>query len=374
MNKETLVKKLKALHVPPKTSLPSLSHVLIENNTCETTFSTTDLDITTVVKVIDLTSNDFTAVVDYASLVKAIDATPKGSEISLTVANKKLNIHTPIGIFNLPSDSRESYPSLPEIADNTRTDHTTAIVDKLVSLMPFVADRNEIRASLTGICYNKERSELVGTNGHVMGIFKNAPEMFHQSTIIDGNGIKPLLQLVKASESYDRKEYAPMAIGSLLTKVTNLTTGEITTGDITYTQFSGEDWMISIRKVEGPYPPYEKVIPANNQEVINLDRKVIDNIPIKLINPATHQILLAYNNDKITAYGENTDSMSWESECGTGSYNGQIAFNACLLQDIANFVDNNPLVLKVKDCSTAVLYEDTERIALLMPVRLPEPE
>lgn len=374
MNKETLVKKLKALHVPPKTSLPSLSHVLIENNTCETTFSTTDLDITTVVKVIDLTSNDFTAVVDYASLVKAIDATPKGSEISLTVANKKLNIHTPIGIFNLPSDSRESYPSLPEIADNTRTDHTTAIVDKLVSLMPFVADRNEIRASLTGICYNKERSELVGTNGHVMGIFKNAPEMFHQSTIIDGNGIKPLLQLVKASESYDRKEYAPMAIGSLLTKVTNLTTGEITTGDITYTQFSGEDWMISIRKVEGPYPPYEKVIPANNQEVINLDRKVIDNIPIKLINPATHQILLACNNDKITAYGENTDSMSWESECGTGSYNGQIAFNACLLQDIANFVDNNPLVLKVKDCSTAVLYEDTERIALLMPVRLPEPE
>jgi DNA polymerase-3 subunit beta len=372
MLKETIVKKLKALHM--KSKVPNLQKVLIENNTCETTFTTTDLEVWTSVLVTDFTSNPFTALVDYASLVKAIDAVPKKTEVTFSVENNKLTVHTAIGNMVLPSEDKDSFPSLPEIAENTRTDYTTEIIDKLVDLSVFMADQNEIRASLQGICYNAERAELVATNGHYMGIYKNVPEMFPVSTIIGGSGIKPLQKLVRASESYDRKEYAPMAIGSLRSTLTNAETNETSEGAITYSQFSGDDWSITIRSTEGPYPPYWKVIPTEETTTISLYKTVIDNIPIKLLNQATKQVLLTAKYGNVTIFGENSDDMSWNSDCGTGTYEGQVAFNANLLQDIANFVGNNPLVLEVVDYSTAVKYEDADRLALIMPVRLPEPE
>jgi len=323
--------------------------------------------------MVDLTSNPFTALVDYASLVKAIDAVPKKTEVTFSVEDGKLTIHTAIGNMVLPSESRDSFPSIPEIAENTRTDYTTEIVDKLVDLSVFMADQNEIRVSLQGICYNTERNELVATNGHYMGIHKNVPEMFPVSTIIGGTGIKPLQKLVRASESYDKKEYAPMAIGSLRSKAENVDTSEISEGEITYAQFSGDDWSITIRTTEGPYPNYVPIIATMEHTTISLDKKVIDNIPIKLLNQATKQILLTAKAGNVTIFGENHDDMSRNSACGTATYEGQVAFNAELLQDIANFVGNNPLVLEVVDYATAVKYEDADRLALIMPVRLPEP-
>ena len=143
-------------------------------------------------------------------------------------------------------------------------------------------------------------------------------------------------------------------------------------GEISYVQFSGEDWSLSIRVAEGPYPPYYKVIPTETPFTLSLDSKVIDNIPMTILNPTTKQVMITGDGSSLNISGENSDEMKWESECGTTDFTGSVGFNADLLQRISTFTDKNPLNLKVEDASTACVYEDDDRLALIMPVRLPE--
>lgn len=376
MDKSTLLKKLRSLHANKKASIPALKNVLIQASTYRTDFITTDLDVFTTATTHDNLLEDmgstFTCHIPLDALIKAVNATPNNSEIHLSHAKNKLTLHTAIGKMHIPSESRDSFPSIPEISEHTRTDFTTEIVEKMVNLLPFAANDSEIRGSLIGIHFNSTRKELVATNGHYMGLYKNIPEIFPMNTIIQRTGIKPLEKLVKSSGDYDKNEYAPMAIGYIPSYATDTETGEKTIHSISSVQFSGEDWSITIKSQEGPYPPYEKVIPANNKTILSLDRKVIDNIPMKLLNAATHQIMFTAEAGKVNIYGENIDEMSWEAECGTSNDNLRIAFNANLLQEIANFVNDNPLKLYCEDSATAVIYEDEDRLALLMPVRLPD--
>lgn len=81
MNNTTLIKKLKALHVPKNTSLPVLKKVLIECKNDVLHFTTTDLDTQTSFHV-PFDYAGFTALVDHKELISILSSLPKNTEVA----------------------------------------------------------------------------------------------------------------------------------------------------------------------------------------------------------------------------------------------------------------------------------------------------
>jgi DNA polymerase-3 subunit beta len=146
---------------------------------------------------------------------------------------------------------------------------------------------------------------------------------------------------------------------------------------------SGETAVFS-RIIEGPYPPYEKVIPGENPYVLTVNR--VDLIAslrrMRIIaNPATHQVRFTLEPGKMILQAENTDAGEAREELQAhfDSDPLQIAFNGDFLMEILKNMDSESVLLKIKDGATAVVIEELEQdpgmeyLALLMPVRLANP-
>jgi DNA polymerase-3 subunit beta len=357
MNVTNLIKKLKSLILPRKSHLPSLLKVLIESKNDTINFTTTDLDVTTSVSM-RIDNPDFIAVVELKTLISILSSMPKNSEVRMSLENTNLIIHSTLGNFPIHSDSRDSYPSIPSQPENTEM-CPVSVVSQMEELLPFAADKvKEIREQLTGIRYDLEKHNLIGTNGHYLAIYKDIPQIFNASVTIPTDAIKYLAKLLKSSSEYGK--------GS---NINCIETG-ISTNHTQYVSFIGEDFSVTARSIEGQFPPYEKVFPTNFEFEMSLNKEIILNIPKECMNKSTHQITFSTSEqNELTVRTEN-DDIHWSTICGTSNFHGDMGFNAVLLQNIANFIGNDPLILKIVDARTAVMYEDSRRLALIMPVRI----
>jgi DNA polymerase-3 subunit beta len=359
VNVTNLIKKLKSLILPRKSSLPSLLKVLIESKNDTINFTTTDLDVTTSISM-RIDSPEFIAVVDLKTLISILSSLPKNSSVRMSLENTNLIIHSTLGNFPIHSDNRDSYHSIPSQPENTEMCHIS-VVSQMEELLPFAADKfNEIRAQITGIRYDHEKHNLIGTNGHYLAIYKDIPEIFNASVTIPTDAIKYLAKLLKSSSEYGK--------GSTINCIE---TGISTNHATPYVSFIGEDFSVITRSIEGQFPPYEKVLPTNFEFEMSLNKEIILNIPKECMNKSTHQIVFSTIDatKELTVRTENYD-VNWSTICGTSNFQCDMCFNAVLLQNIANFIGNDPLILKIVDARTAVMYEDSRRLALIMPIKI----
>ena len=118
-----------AAALPLKTSLPSLSNVLIETLDNKLKIAATDLD-TTVITNIPATITTHGAVTLPGKKLLEIVRELNGSEVDVSTSGSRVSIVCNKSNFSLPTSSRDSYPSLPstEINENWPSIFLTAPV------------------------------------------------------------------------------------------------------------------------------------------------------------------------------------------------------------------------------------------------------
>ena len=353
MNSTATLKQLKAM-VTGKENF-GLKKILISNTIEGLTFTSTDLDVFTSWKTDNSDTETWVRTVDYKTLLGVVQVLPKQSEFSIHYADNKIGILSEIGMVELDSEDRNTFPAIPEVSVASST-ISSQVIDSMIELIPFAGGKDEIRQSLQSIHYNPERDELVATDGHYMGIIKNVPKLHNATLNIPAIDIKKLAKMLKASDK-SHKEI----------EVTTDTKDSLPSA--TLIQFSKPDFSMTIRLNTEPYPPYAKVMPQHNSLHLNLDAQVIKNIPLALLNQDTKQILLTPENGIVTFAGV-SDTTKWSRKAGTTELNEVMALNADLLQAVAKFIGTETLKFKVKDPTTSLLAETPEKIALLMPVRI----
>jgi len=349
-----------ATALPPRTSLPSLTNILLESNGDHLDLAATDLD-TTVTTSIPATITTPGAIALPGKKLHDIVREFPTEDIHLSGTGNRITLECGKSSFTLSGNSRDSFPSLPT---NTETDSSTLTMKVLgdaIRKTSYAVARDDYRPALNGALWKLDSGglEIVATDGHRLA-------RIHLAEITSGTSLEAIV--------------APKAL-NLLAKLAGSDDVQIRSRG-TQISFEFDKTTIYSRTIEGPYPPYEKVIPVENDKPLTIVREdliaALRRMRI-IANPATHQVRFSLEKENILIQAENTDAGE-ARETLEGEYESDpltVGFNGDFLFEILKNMTSEKVVLKMKDSSTAVVIEDEEPeegvtyLALLMPVKLP---
>lgn len=142
------------------------------------------------------------------------------------------------------------------------------------------------------------------------------------------------------------------------------------------------DYSIIARFIEGRYPNYNSVIPANNPNRFEVSRDVILAAVKRvgtLSNKQTNLICFDLKQDSLTVSSQDIDFSTSAEESLDVEYNGvpmQIGFKSTFLTEILSSVQDESVIFELSDSTRAGLIkpskdrEGWESIGLLMPMLL----
>jgi DNA polymerase III subunit beta len=352
--------------LPPKTSLPSLSNILLEAEGNSLMLAATDLDTTVITSVPATVSSSGSVALPGKKLLEIVREL-SGSDVSFKSTGSRTAISCENSSFTLPGSTRDSFPSLPSV-DRSRqgTELPLESVKNGIRKTSYaVAGASELRASLTG------------------SLWKMTPEHF-EMVATDGHRLARIRMLELRSDEELEAIVAPKAL-NLLLRISSEDTSESVhiSSQGSQVSFHVGDTSIFSRIIDGPYPPYEKVIPAANELHLLADREDLLSALRRMsiiANPATKQIMFTIEHDRVILQAENTDAGEAREDLSAEYDNDpiQLAFNGNLIMDILRNIEGERVRISMHDSSTAVIITESEKsdsidyLTLVMPVRLPD--
>lgn len=257
-SKENLLKGIQGVQnaVSTKSTLPILSHILIDAKKNELKLTATDLEIGVTAKIDGEVSDEGAITVPARKFSEIIKELPSNTPIIISVKkSQSINIEAGKSYFRLMGLAKEDFPQLPEFPVNTKGAELLKISQKLIKnmiqLTSFAMSHDETRYVLNGILFSfKDKMlRMVATDGRRLALVEN-----------------PLPDL----GSFKRDVIVPMKTIQEL----NRNLGE--EGEVTFffkenqLQLNLGHIIITSRLIEGEYPNYEQVIPKKTKEEVKI--------------------------------------------------------------------------------------------------------
>src|SRR3989338_8119727 len=249
--KDDLMKGIQAVQnsVSSKSTLPILSHILIEAKKNEIRLTATDLEIGVVMKIDGEVQEEGSITVPAKKFSEIAKELPAQQKILVSVKKgQSITIEAGKSYFRLMGLGREDFPQLPDFSSKTDVIKVPQkLLNGMIQLTSFAMSHDETRYVLNGILFNfKDKSlKLVATDGRRLA--------FIEKSILDlGTLKKDVIVPMKAIQELSRNL---MEEGEVLFcfKENQL-------------QISLNPITITSRLIEGEYPNYEKVIPKKKKE------------------------------------------------------------------------------------------------------------
>ena len=349
-----------------KNSLPILADFMFrtEGNTLFITASDSENSMTTTIELSDSDIDDSFAIENH-SLLEAVKSFPEQPLTFEADKNDKIvKIIYQNGQFSLPIESADVYPVAAKIADiAVSIQLSSALLSENISRCLCATAQDELRPIMNGIFFDidPEGLAVVASDGHklVRNKLNHVKSENHASFILPKKPAN-LLKNVLAKN------------GSEVTVVFDNRNACVT--------YSGGS--LTCRLTEGRYPNYASVIPHDNTNVVNIDRKALLGSIKRVLpfaNEATQLIRLRIDRDRIEVSSEDIDFSTSAKEEIVCDYDGipmSIGFKGSTLTEILNNLDSENVLLKLADPTRAGLFmpetqpEGEDILMLMMPMLL----
>ena len=351
--------------VPPKSTLPILSNVLLEALEGKIKFAGTDLDVSMIATVPAKVTKKGSITVPAKTFAEIIRELPE-SEIEINVIDTRLEIKIERGVYKISGISPEDYPKLPTVNLAKEIKLSAQDLVKMVKKTSFAVSQDETRPALNGVLWQTsgDKMQMVTTDGHRLARFalqNKKLKGLHGDIILPPKVLNILSRLIGDEE----KEIG--VIFSDNTIIFNL-------GDI----------IVTSRLIEGPYPNFEQVIPkdCDKKMIVNKEQllSTVRRIAI-LSNVLTHQIKFSLKKGTIELSSANFDLGGEAKESFSCDFKGEnidIGYNANYVLDILKQIDGEEVVWElISPTSAGMVYstekkEGEEHLCLIMPLRLAE--
>lgn len=359
--------------MPKKSTLPILEHFSFQLKGDELKIIATDQDLTimTFLKVENFEDGQILVPGKRISdIVKALDDTGN-IEIS-TTEKLDIKIKTTAGKYSMKGIDPEEYLALPELFESVKPDveniknisvidqtkNPTALFkrDEMIRLAvktSYAVGTDEYRPAMTGVLFqfNGDYVNTVATDSYrlVRAISKPSVGVFPNdlNIIIPARTIE---QLKKVDED--------VAVSFIKTDT-----------KITHIRFDIGDMVMISRLIDEKFPPYESVLPKNNNLIANVPKehllKAIRRTAI-FTNKTSNLIKLQFDNNTLTIIGEDEDTASEANEIIDCEYTGEplkIGFNHKFLAEATANVDDN----EEDETFIRMTFSEATRPALITP-------
>jgi DNA polymerase III subunit beta len=348
--------------VPTKTTLPVLSNLLVEGTERSVVFSATDLDIAVRTEVVADVEEKGAVTVPAKKLIEIARELPPAPVKLSTIGEQRLLLDCGRAHFKILGTAKEEFPSFPIIKFVENWELPSAQLQTLIGHTAFAVSTEESRPILNGVLWEIKKSamSMIATNGHRlarMEIKSEPPKTLIGDLIVPPKGLEQIRRLFSGDEK--------LAIGK----------GE------NHLAFRSPFTAVYTRLIEGPYPPYEQVIPRENDKIVVVDKSALTSALRRMsvvASDQTHRIRMSFNTGLLKFSVQTPDLGEAEDELAV-RYIGDpldIGFNANYLLEVLRYMPTEQVKMTLKAPERAATIEpenwlgDGVYLCLVMPLRL----
>ena len=368
IERATLLKTLSHVQsiVEKRNTIPVLSNVRIEALGDGISFKATDMD-TEITEIVDAKTIETGATTAPAHMLyDIVRKLTDGSEVELTFPDERgqLTIAAGRSKFSLSTIGVEDFPVIS--GDKLPTNFVMGVdeLKDVIDRTKFAVSTEETRYYLNGVyMHAKNEGEakvlrVVATDGHRLACVesplpKGAENM--SGVIIPRKTVGEIRKL------FDDASVENVSIAMSENKI----------------RFTMEDITLTSKLIDGTYPDYERVIPTDNDKVLELSVKdlasAVDRVSVVAERTRAIKMLTAKNKITITTSSPDLGSAMEEVEGKYDSESIEVGYNFRYLLDILNEVKGDAVQISFSDGSSpSVLHDksDSSAIYVLMPMRV----
>ena len=347
--------------VERRQTIPILSNVLLETQENGILLRATDNEIEISEKVMAQVLEPGAITMAAHKLYDIVRRLPDGGELTLAYADTTGQVMLSCGRsrFALASLPAENFPTMAkEEAPYTFT-LPTSDLSGMITKTGFAVSVEETRYNLNGIYLHVKSDSLVAvaTDGHRLACTKRVlPE-----------GAKDMPGVIIPRKTINE-------ITKLLGENANEVVISLSANQI---RFGLANVELSSRLIDGTYPDYEKVIPANNSRSMIGQTKSLSGVieRVSVVSEKSRGIKLNIKPDLLMVSATATDEGSAEDELDV-QYTGdeiEIGFNFRYLLDILSQIKGEQSEMRFEDSVSPVILQDvkdTDTLYVLMPMRV----
>lgn len=352
--------------VERRNTVPVLSNVRIEAGADGISFKATDMD-TEITEMVDAKILENGAITAPAHMLyDIVRKLTDGADVELVYPDEKeqLSIASGRSKFSLSTIGVEDFPAISADALPTnfmmKCDELKDVIDRT----QFAASTEETRYYLNGLyIHPKDEGEtkvlrIVATDGHRLACVESplpagAEKM--QGVILPRKTVAEIRKLLDDTSA----ESVNIALSE--NKV----------------RFTLDDITLASKLIDGTYPDYERVIPTDNNKILELNvkdmAKAVDRVSVVAERTRAIKMIANKNHVIVTTSSPDLGSAIEEIEASYDSESLEVGYNFRYLLDILAEIKGDTAQFSFRDSASPSVIHDTSdasAIYVLMPMRV----
>jgi len=352
--------------VEKRGTIAVLANVKIDAQGDTVAFTATDMDLAIVEKVPGNIARNGITTVPAHMLYEIVRKLPDGAQVEITEAddNSKVSIRSGSSRFSLACLPVEDFPVMAEGDLDHSFTLKAAECKALMEKPSFAMSNEETRYYLNGIYLHTtgngvdEVLRAVATDGHRLArieVALPAGAKGMPGVIVPRKVIYELRKLLAESES-------DVLISLSESKI----------------RFVIGTAVIVSKLIDGNFPDYERVIPANNTKILEVDRKLfaqaVDRVSV-ISSEKTRAVKLAAESGKLTLTANSAEhgAATEEVDVTFSADPIEIGFNSRYLLEMLTNIEGDTAQFLLNDGASPALVRDTTDVGALyviMPMRV----
>ena len=367
VNRDTFLKSLGYANgiIEKKTTLPILSNILVEAKESKIKITSTDLDIIYFEQItpqeIKKEGSTTTSASILYDILRKLEPNSK-VELTLLTANK-LKVISGNSKFNLLCIPSDNFPLSEENIEQKNFEIPSKKLLKLLNKTKISISNDETRHYLNGIYLHKTKSE---SKSFLCGVATDSHRLSSSSLEIDQNiniesiilPKKTIFQLISLLEQSNK----PIKISNNKSKI----------------KFEMDSGILISKVIDGRFPDYSKVVPKDNHKVLQVKLSEFKNSVERVTSVSSDRkegLKMSISKDSIQlsvnspTSGEGIENINVKFN----SDDMAISFNSRYLIDIASQIENDSIIINLKDPGSPVLIKDLSdpnSFHVVMPMKI----
>ncbi len=348
--------------VERRNTIPILSNVLLSASDQALSLTATDMDIAIVDRVPCTVGTAGATTAPAHTLYDIVRKLPDGAQVNLETEGDRLLLSAGRSRFTLQTLPNEDFPVMSGGDMPHAFTLDASALRSLVDRTRFAISTEETRYYLNGIYIhvpeNESQLRAVATDGHRLA--RVEMEMPEGAAGMPGVIVprKTVSELRKLIEEMD----GDVSISLSETKI----------------RFSFGDVLLTSKLIDGTFPDYERVIPAGNDKLLEVDCPSFAAAVDRVSTIATEKmraVKLAISDGQVTLSATNQENgMATEEIAVDYALDPiEIGFNARYLLDIAGQIESNKAEFVMADAASPTIVRDADdpsALYVLMPMRV----
>ncbi len=362
----TLLKELNNINgvVTTNPVVPILENFLFEIKDGTLTVTASDLQTSMIIEMEVEAKENGNIAVPAKILMDTLKNLPEQPvTFSIDEDTYSIEISSDNGRYKLAGENATDFPKIPEVSDGFSVNISTDALASAINNTIFSTSNDELRPAMTGVYVNLSdtNTTFVATDGHRLVRYRRVDVASEDShAIIIPRKALNLLKITLPAENTNVSIDFNMANAF----------------------FRFNNIKMICRLIDERFPDYENVIPANNDNMmfINRDELLSSLRRISIYaNKTTNQVRVKITGSELQISAEDLDFSNEANERLSCEHDGEdieIGFNAKFLIEVLNNLDSEEIQVKLSEPNRAGLFLPKEKsdhediLMLVMPVML----